>query len=69
MLFRSVAREAEQRKRRRVQLALAGALSLLVLGGGAFAWWRDHEAIARRWEEDGGAVSIVALLLEQLTQA
>ncbi|MBA4064744.1 MAG: hypothetical protein C0501_13720 [Isosphaera sp.] len=29
----------EQRKRRKVQLALAAAVGLLLVGGGAFAWW------------------------------
>jgi serine/threonine protein kinase len=39
-----------QRKRRRVQLALAGTIGLLLLGGGAFAWWQDQQATARRVE-------------------
>jgi tetratricopeptide (TPR) repeat protein len=34
----------EQRKRRKVQLALAGALFLLVCGGGAFGWYSDRQA-------------------------
>jgi tetratricopeptide (TPR) repeat protein len=38
----------EQRKRRRVQLALAGALFLLVCGGGAFAWHSDRQAEERK---------------------
>ena len=41
----------EQRKRRRAQLALAAAVGLLVLGGGAFAWWQDRQAADRRAEE------------------
>lgn len=40
-------RFAEQRKRHRVQLALAGALALLLATGGAFAWWRDKQATER----------------------
>ncbi len=44
------AREAEQRKRRKVQLALAVAIGLLVIGGGAFTWWDDKKASDRRTE-------------------
>src|SRR5436305_11921046 len=36
---RAEAEAREQRKRRRVQLALAAALGLLLVGGGAFAWY------------------------------
>jgi serine/threonine-protein kinase len=54
-------RAAEQRKRRRVQLALAGAVGLLLLGGLAFGWWaRDRQA--RNAEA-------VAGLLDQCEQA
>jgi tetratricopeptide (TPR) repeat protein len=49
------AREAEQRKRRKVQLALAAAVVLLLLGGGVLllgggsvAWWQNEQASARR---------------------
>ena len=41
-------REAEQRKQRRVQLALAAAVMGLVLGGGSFAWWQTEQANLRR---------------------
>jgi tetratricopeptide (TPR) repeat protein len=41
---RAEVRAAEQRKRFRLRLALAGAVLLLVAGGGAFAWWRDRQA-------------------------
>jgi tetratricopeptide (TPR) repeat protein len=41
-------RAAEQRKRRRVQAALALALSLLVCGGVAFGWWQDRQTSVRR---------------------
>jgi hypothetical protein len=37
-------RSAEQQKRRRTQLALAATVGLLLLGGGAFAWWQDRQA-------------------------
>jgi eukaryotic-like serine/threonine-protein kinase len=39
---------AEQRKRRRVQRALAAAVGLLVATGAAFAWWADHAAGRQR---------------------
>src|SRR5262249_27050684 len=38
------AKAGEQRKRRRVQLALFAALGLLLSGGGAFAWYSDRQA-------------------------
>jgi tetratricopeptide (TPR) repeat protein len=46
----ALVREIEQRKRRRVKLALATAVVLLVLGGGVFAWWQDRQATERRAE-------------------
>jgi tetratricopeptide (TPR) repeat protein len=42
------AKAVEQRKRRKVQLALAGAVALLVFGAGATAWWLDIQAEERR---------------------
>ncbi|HEV3263039.1 MAG TPA: serine/threonine-protein kinase, partial [Gemmataceae bacterium] len=42
------AREAEQRKRRKVQLALAAAVVVLLLGGGSVVWWQNEQASARR---------------------
>ena len=42
--------KAEQRKRRRVQLALAGAVALLLLGSGALAWWADRRASEQKME-------------------
>jgi tetratricopeptide (TPR) repeat protein len=54
-------RLAEQRKRRRVQLALAGAVSLLLVAGMAFGWW-TRERQARNAEA-------VAGLLDQCEQA
>ena len=43
---------AEQRKRRKVQLALFGTVALLVFAAGAFAWWEDKQATAARNEEE-----------------
>lgn len=42
-----VAKATEQRKRRRVQLALAASVALLAFGSGAFAWWQDRQAAKR----------------------
>ncbi len=42
------AREVEERKRRKVQLALAASLALLLFGGGGVAWWQAEQAGARR---------------------
>jgi tetratricopeptide (TPR) repeat protein len=64
----ALAREAEQRKRRRVQLALAVAVVALLLGGGAFAWWRDAQAQAGR-ERDARNGEAVAALLGQAQEA
>jgi tetratricopeptide (TPR) repeat protein len=47
--------EAERRKRRRLQVALAVALGLLLLGGGAFAWWQSERL-------DRNAEAVLALL-------
>lgn len=43
-------RETEQRKRRKVQFALAAAIGFLLVGGGAFAWWDEKKASDRRIE-------------------
>jgi serine/threonine protein kinase/tetratricopeptide (TPR) repeat protein len=45
-------RATEQRKRRRVQLALAGAVLVLACAGGAFAWWQDKQATERARAEE-----------------
>lgn len=37
----------ERRKRRRVQIALAGAVGIIALTGGAFAWWQDKQLSAQ----------------------
>ncbi|VTR92690.1 serine threonine protein kinase : Serine/threonine protein kinase OS=Singulisphaera acidiphila (strain ATCC BAA-1392 / DSM 18658 / VKM B-2454 / MOB10) GN=Sinac_2761 PE=4 SV=1: Pkinase [Gemmata massiliana] len=48
----SEAESREQRKRRKVQLALLAAGLLLVACGGVFVWWEDKQATARRYEND-----------------
>ena len=58
----AVVREAEQRKRRKVQLALAAAVMGLVLCGGAFAWWRNEQAQLLRQREGRNAEAVAALL-------
>ena len=44
----AVARLAEQRKKRRVQLGLAAAVGVILLGTGAVGWWWDRTTTARR---------------------
>jgi tetratricopeptide (TPR) repeat protein len=46
------AKAAEQRKRRRAQTALAGAIVLLLAGLGAFGWWADRQTRARKAERE-----------------
>src|SRR5262249_55016897 len=58
----ALARQAEQAKRRRVQLALAAAVGLLLVGGGAFAWWRGDQAHLARQREARNAEAVAALL-------
>ena len=41
----------EQRKRRRVQLALLASVAILALAGGAFAWWEDRRTTTAKNEE------------------
>ncbi len=60
----ALAREAEQRKRRKVQLALAVALVALLLGGGAFAFWRNEQAQLVRQREARNAEAVAALLAQ-----
>jgi tetratricopeptide (TPR) repeat protein len=38
----------EQRKRRKVQAALAAAVGLILFGGALGAWWQDRQATARQ---------------------
>jgi tetratricopeptide (TPR) repeat protein len=59
---------AEQRKRRRVQLALFAAVGVLLLGGGAFLWWSGAQAQAVR-ERQGRNAEAVAGLLDQCEAA
>jgi tetratricopeptide (TPR) repeat protein len=69
---RAEVRAAEQRKRRRVHLALLGAVMLLAAGGGAFAWWRDRQATARETERRVAAArdrAAAALALDQAEAA
>jgi tetratricopeptide (TPR) repeat protein len=44
----SAAEAREQRKRRKVQLALGAALGLLLAAGGAFAWYSDRQTEAQK---------------------
>jgi tetratricopeptide (TPR) repeat protein len=69
------ARIIEQRKRRRVQLALAGAVVALVGLSSAGAWWQDRQESQRRFEREveqqaererlaKNAVAVEALLMQ-----
>jgi eukaryotic-like serine/threonine-protein kinase len=56
------ARADEERKRRRVQVALAGTLLLLVMTGGTFAWWKnstDYLASLREARQDAELASLL----------
>jgi eukaryotic-like serine/threonine-protein kinase len=64
----AVVREGEQRTKRQVQLALAAAVVGLMLGGGAFAFWRNAQAQAGR-ERDARNAEAVAALLDQCEEA
>ena len=64
----AVAREAEQRKRRKVQLALAAVVMALLLGGGAFAWWRNAQLQAGH-DRDTRTDEAVAVHLDQAKEA
>jgi tetratricopeptide (TPR) repeat protein len=64
----AVVRAREERKRRKVQLALAASVAGLFLGGGAFAWWRSEQAQAGR-ERDARNAEAVAALLGQCEEA
>lgn len=48
---RAEVQSAEQRKRRKVQLALLGSLVLLMASGGAAAWWQAQQASERKAAE------------------
>jgi eukaryotic-like serine/threonine-protein kinase len=58
----AVVRASEEGKRRKVQLALAAAVVGLLLGGGAFAWWRNDQAHLVRQREGRNAEAVAALL-------
>jgi tetratricopeptide (TPR) repeat protein len=74
----SAAEAAEQRKRRRVQLALTAAVGLLATAGGAFAWWQarvegdrkaeratfDTELQVKAAQARGRATELLALATE-----
>ena len=47
----AVAKVAEQRKKRRWQLAALGTVALLLLAAGAFAWWQDNQDAKHRAEQ------------------
>jgi tetratricopeptide (TPR) repeat protein len=68
---RRVAEEkvAEAHKRRRVQLALAASVALLLLGGGAFGWYLDRHAAERRQERAVAAVKAKQVAEAALDQA
>jgi hypothetical protein len=61
-------RAAEQRKRRRVQGALAGALALLLAAGLAFGWWQAEQGRVAQ-ERQARNAEAVAGLLEQCEEA
>ncbi len=50
--LRAEAEAREQGKRRRAQLGMAAAVGLLLLGGGASAWYWDRQATQRRFEAE-----------------
>lgn len=64
----AVVRASEERKRRRVHLALAAALVTLLVAGGAFAFWRNEQAQVGR-ERDARNAEAVAALLRQCAEA
>jgi tetratricopeptide (TPR) repeat protein len=64
----AVVRASEEGKRRKVQLALAAALVGLLVGGGAFAFWRNEQAQVGR-ERDARNAEAVAALLSQCEEA
>jgi hypothetical protein len=64
----ALVRASEEGKRRKVQLALAAALMALLVGGGAFAFWRNQQAQVGR-ERDARNAEAVAALLRQAEEA
>jgi tetratricopeptide (TPR) repeat protein len=64
----AVVQAKEESKRRKVQLALAAAVVGLLVGGGAFAFWRNAQVQAGR-ERDARNAEAVAALLGQCEEA
>ncbi len=64
----ALVRASEEGKRRKVQLALAAALVGLLVGGGAFAFWRNEQAQVGR-ERDARNAEAVKALLSQCEEA
>jgi tetratricopeptide (TPR) repeat protein len=62
------ARMVEQRKRRRVQLALAVSVGVLLVAGGATAWWQADQARARR-DRHARDTEALKTLLDQCEEA
>ncbi len=58
------AREVEERKRRKVQMALAASVLAMLLGAGAFAWWRNEQAQLVREREARNAEAVSSLLAQ-----
>jgi tetratricopeptide (TPR) repeat protein len=58
----AVVRASEESKRRKVQLALAAAVVGLLVGGGAFAFWRNAQLQASRERDARNAEAVAALL-------
>src|SRR5262245_37902785 len=66
-------------RRHPLELALAGTLALLLVGGGAVAWWQNETSLRRQFEDEkrlaadnarlGRNTEAVAALLEQAEQA
>ena len=54
----------ERRKRWRIQMLLVVAVGLLMLSGGAFAWWRDRLNHEQRERTARNAISIETLLAQ-----
>ena len=60
--------KVEERKRRKVQLALAASVLAMMLGGGAFAFWRNEQVQLVR-QRDARNAEAVAALLNQCEEA
>ncbi|MGO9466151.1 MAG: tetratricopeptide repeat protein [Isosphaeraceae bacterium] len=58
----ALAREVEERKRRKVQLALAASVLAMMLGVGAFAWWQNEQVQLVHQRDARNGEAAVALL-------